>query len=148
LIIPALNEAECLVLGARMQSEALRAAMPPHQVFGNNLFTWMLRKRFGLALTDLGPFRAIRRDLLLALEMQEHTCGWPLEMIIKTARLGRPMVELPVTYRRRFAGQSKVGGALRGSLLAADRFFSSYLTLLIVRNDVQYSPTHPFAPGR
>ena len=75
-------------------------------------------------LTDLGPFRAIRRELLLELEMQENTYGWPLEMIIKIARRGLSIVELPITYRPRFAGQSKVGGTLRGSILSGYRFFS------------------------
>jgi hypothetical protein len=55
--------------------------------------------------------------------MQEHTYGWPLEMIIKTARSRKRILELPVSYRPRIAGQSKVGGTLRGSLLSAYRFF-------------------------
>jgi len=111
-----------LVLGSRFLNGFTRLAMPPHQRFGNRLFTGLLRWRFGLALTDLGPFRAIRRDLLLALDMQEHTYGWPLEMIIKTARRRQPLVEIPVTYRQRFAGRSKVGGTLRGSVLTAYRY--------------------------
>jgi hypothetical protein len=87
----------------------------------------LLRRRYGLALTDLGPFRAIRRDLLLELDMQEHTYGWPLEMIIKTARARKRILEVPVTYRPRIAGQSKVGGTLRGTVLAAYRYFSVML---------------------
>jgi len=113
-----------LVLGSRWLMDPEQTVMPTHQRFGNNLFVWLLRRRFGLALTDLGPYRAIWRELLLDLEMQEHTYGWPLEMIIKTARRGRPILELPVTYRPRFAGQSKVGGTLRGSILSGYRFFS------------------------
>ena len=98
--------------------------MPSHQRFGNHLFAWLLRRRFGLTLTDLGPYRAIWRELLLELEMQEFTYGWPLEMIIKTARRGKSILELPVTHRPRFAGQSKVSGTLRGSILSGYRFFS------------------------
>ncbi|MFL7867179.1 MAG: glycosyltransferase family 2 protein [Anaerolineales bacterium] len=113
-----------LALGSRWLQATERTAMPAHQRFGNALFVWLLRRRFGLALTDLGPYRAIWRDLLLDLEMQEQTYGWPLEMIIKTAQRARPILELPVTYRPRFAGQSKVGGTLRGSLLSGYRFFS------------------------
>lgn len=101
-----------------------KIAMPPHQRFGNQLFTQVLRYRYRLRLTDLGPYRVIQRDLLLELDMQERTYGWPLEMIIKTASRRRPIVELPVTYRPRLGGQSKVGGTLRGSLLTAYRFFS------------------------
>ncbi len=123
LLAPLAREEADLVLGSRMRVDPQKLAMPTHQRFGNLLFVWLLRQRYGLALTDIGPYRAIRRELLLALDMQEHTYGWPLEMIIKTARRRKPMVELPVTYRPRFAGQSKVGGTLRGSVLTAYRYF-------------------------
>jgi len=113
-----------LVLGSRWLKNPDQAIMPPHQRFGNRLFAWLLRRRFGLTLTDLGPYRAIPRELLLELKMQEHTYGWPLEMIIKTARSSKPIVEIPVTFRPRFAGQSKVSGTLRGSILSGYRYFS------------------------
>jgi hypothetical protein len=80
-----------------------------------------------LPLTDLGPFRAIQRDLLLALEMREHTYGWPVEMIVKSARQGARIVEVPVSYRPRSAGKSKVGGTLRGTLLATYRILAIIL---------------------
>jgi hypothetical protein len=124
LLAPLVQGTADLVLGSRMLGSLRRVAMPPHQRFGNQLFTQVLRYRFQLRLTDLGPYRVIRRDLLLELDMQERTYGWPLEMIIKTASRCRPIVEIPVTYRPRLAGQSKVGGTLRGSLLTAYRFFS------------------------
>jgi len=116
-----------LVLGSRWSKDSGQAAMPPHQRFGNDLFAWLLRRRFGLTLTDLGPYRAIWRELLLDLDMQERTYGWPLEMIIKTAQSGKHIVELPITYRPRFAGHSKVGGTLRGSILSGYRYFSVML---------------------
>ena len=121
LLTPLAEGRADLVLGSRMHMH--KVPMPFHQRFGNLLFAWLLRQRFGLQLTDLGPYRAVRRELLLHLKMQERTYGWPLEMIIKTARHGKPIVEVPVTYRPRLAGQSKVGGTLRGSILAAYRFF-------------------------
>lgn len=121
LLMPLASREADLVLGSRMLGNGV--VMPLHQRFGNLLFAWLLRRRFGLPLTDLGPFRAVRRELLLTLHMQERTYGWPLEMIIKTARRRARIVEVPVTYRPRFGGQSKVGGTLRGSLLAAYRFF-------------------------
>ncbi|RPJ20905.1 MAG: glycosyltransferase family 2 protein [Chloroflexi bacterium] len=121
LLTPLAQGEADLVLGSRLRTND--AVMPSHQRFGNLLFAWLLRQRFDLQLTDLGPYRAVRRELLLKLNMQEHTYGWPLEMIIKTARLGNLIVEVPVTYRPRFAGHSKVGGTLRGSILAAFRFF-------------------------
>ncbi len=122
LLAPLARQEADLVLGSRLLNHLQRAAMPPHQRFGNRLFTGWLRWRYGLQLTDLGPFRAIRRELLLALNMQERTYGWPLEMIIKTARCHRPIVELPVTYRPRTAGQSKVSGTLRGTISTAYRY--------------------------
>lgn len=121
LLTPLAQGEADLALGSRMRRNSV--VMPFHQRFGNLLFAWLLRQRFDLRLTDLGPYRAVRRELLLKLNMQEHTYGWPLEMIIKTARLRSPIVEVPVTYRPRFAGHSKVGGTWRGSILAAYRFF-------------------------
>lgn len=121
LLAPLLQDKADLVLGSRMRGS--RVEMPSHQRFGNLLFVWMLRQRFGLNLTDLGPYRAIRRELLLTLDMRERTFGWPLEMIIKTARQRKRIVEVPISYYPRTAGQSKVGGTLRGSILTAYRFF-------------------------
>ena len=123
LLAPLAQGEADLVLGSRMLKNPQQIVMPLHQRFGNHLFTWLLRQRYGVLLTDLGPFRAIRRELLLALEMQEHTYGWPLEMVIKTARYHKRIIELPITYRPRFAGQSKVSGTLRGSILTAYRYF-------------------------
>lgn len=122
LLAPIAQDKADLVLGARKFHDSEPKVMPPHQRFGNYLFAWLLGRMYGLVLTDLGPFRAIKRELLLALDMQEDTYGWPLEMIVKTARARKRILELPVTYRPRIAGQSKVGGTLRGSVLAAYQF--------------------------
>lgn len=124
LLAPLAQGSADLVLGSRMSGSPRTIAMPPHQRFGNSLFTWMLLYRFRLHLTDLGPYRTIRSELLLELDMQERTYGWPLEMIIKTATRRRAIVEVPVSYRPRLAGRSKVSGSLRGTLLTAYRFFS------------------------
>jgi glycosyltransferase involved in cell wall biosynthesis len=123
LLVPLAEGRADLVLGSRRLNNPMQEAMPLPQRFGNQLFVWLLHKRFNLRLTDLGPYRAIWRTLLLELDMHEHTYGWPLEMIIKTTRQRKRIVEVPVSYRSRFAGQSKVGGTLRGSLLAGYRFF-------------------------
>ena len=93
-------------------------AMPPHQRFGNDLVAWLVRRCYGVELTDLGPFRAIRRDLLTTLQMQERTYGWPIEMMVKAAKQRARLLEVPVRYRPRLAGQSKVGGTVRGTVLA------------------------------
>jgi glycosyltransferase involved in cell wall biosynthesis len=123
LLNPIAQDKAELVLGARALQDSQLDFMPPHQRFGNRLFAWLLRRRYGLVLTDLGPYRAIKRELLLALDMQELTYGWPLEMIIKAARKHKRILELPVSYRPRSAGQSKVSGTLRGTVLSAYRFF-------------------------
>ncbi len=108
-----------LVLGSRVLGEILPGAMPPHQRFGNWLTSALMRSLYRVPVTDLGPYRAIRRDLLLKLRMQEMTFGWPTEMMVKCARLGVPILEVPVSFAPRRAGQSKVSGTLRGSFLAA-----------------------------
>jgi len=107
-----------LVLGSRTQGTILPGAMPSHQRFGNRLTAGLMRLLYGVAVTDLGPYRAVRRDLLLGLGMGEMTYGWPTEMMVKAARQGARIIEVPVSYAPRRAGQSKVSGTLRGSLLA------------------------------
>ena len=122
LLAPLARGEADLVLGSRLRNPQQGTALPPHQLLGNELFVGMLRFRYRVALTDLGPFRVIRREVLHALDMQEFTYGWPLEMIVKTLRRRLRIVELPITFRPRFAGKSKVGGSLRASLLTAYRF--------------------------
>jgi hypothetical protein len=73
---------------------------------------------YGLKVSDLGPFRAIRRDLFMALEMQEMTYGWTTEMMVKAAKKQAQVLEVPVSYRRRAGGRSKISGTLRGTVLA------------------------------
>lgn len=110
-----------LALGSRSLRPLVPGAMPPHQAFGNRLVAGLLNRLYATRLTDLGPFRAVRRELLESLTMHEFTYGWPVEMMIKVARRKLALVEVPVTYRPRLAGQSKVGGTVRGSLLAGYR---------------------------
>ena len=131
LIAPIENQAVDLALGSRLKNDLPPGAMPPHQIYGNRLVAWMLNSLFGLNLTDLGPFRALRRDLLDSLEMKELTYGWTVEMIVKVAKRGSRIVEVPVSYRPRFAGRSKVGGTVRGTILATYRIFSVVLRYAI-----------------
>ena len=123
LVGPIRDGAADLVLGTRMAGGMTPGAMPPHQLFGNKLVARLLQTIYGLPLTDLGPFRAIRRDRLLALTMRELTYGWPVEMMVKAARQKLRIIEVPVSYRPRSAGHSKVGGTLAGTLLATYRIF-------------------------
>jgi glycosyltransferase involved in cell wall biosynthesis len=107
-----------LVVGSRTLGSREPGSMTPQQVLGNRLATFLMRNIYGVKVTDLGSFRAIGREDLLALEMQEMTYGWPVEMMVKAARAGYRYHEVPVRHRRRSGGVSKVGGTLRGSLMA------------------------------
>ncbi|MBX3053716.1 MAG: glycosyltransferase family 2 protein [Caldilineaceae bacterium] len=107
-----------LVLGSRVLGHIAPGAMPPHQRFGNRLTAGLMGLLYGVRVTDLGPYRAVRRELLESLDMAEMTFGWPTEMMVKAARQGARIQEVPVSYVARRTGQSKVSGTLRGSLLA------------------------------
>ncbi|MFN2254335.1 MAG: glycosyltransferase family 2 protein, partial [Candidatus Promineifilaceae bacterium] len=103
------NKAD-LVLGSRVLGTIGEGAMPPHQKFGNDVSSWLISKLYGVKVTDLGPYRAIRTELIQELGMREMTFGWPTEMMVKAVRNGARIVEVPVSWRRRRAGQSKVSG--------------------------------------
>jgi glycosyltransferase involved in cell wall biosynthesis len=113
-----------LVLGSRALGRIEPGAMTPPQRFGNWLAAALMRLLYGLRVTDLGPYRAVRRDLLARLHMQEMTFGWPTEMIVKAARRGARILEVPVSFHPRRAGESKVSGTLRGTLLAGYRILA------------------------
>ena len=118
LLAPILEGRADLVLGSRALGRIEPGAMYPQQRFGNWLAARLMNTLYKLSITDLGPYRAVRRELLMQLDMQEMTYGWPTEMIVKSARRGARIVEVPVSYRNRRFGQSKVSGTVRGSLLA------------------------------
>ena len=111
------NQAD-FVIGSRELGTCEPGALAPHQRFGNWLTARIMRQLYGVRVTDLGPFRAIRRPVLDRLALAERTYGWSVEMMVKAARGGYRIVEVPVSYRRRYAGQSKVSGTLEGSLKA------------------------------
>ena len=92
--------------------------MPWHQYAGNWLSALLIRKLYRIRITDLSPFRAVDRNKLQAIKMQEMTYGWPTEMIVKAARHGWRIQEIPVVYRPRLGGLSKISGTLRGTILA------------------------------
>ncbi|MGB2770721.1 MAG: glycosyltransferase family 2 protein [Anaerolineae bacterium] len=120
LLAPIQSGQADLVLGSRFLAGNLsRSVMPPQQRFGNWLASRLMRRLYGLPVTDLSPFRAVRRDVLLALDMREMTYGWPTEMMVKAARRDYRLTEIAVRYRARYAGRSKVSGTVRGALLAA-----------------------------
>lgn len=118
LLEPILEDQADMVLGTRLAGGMEPGAMPPHQRLGNWLVARLMNRLYNLQITDLGPFRAIRRQLLFSLNLQEMTYGWPTEMIVKSAIRRAHIIEVPVSYRNRRAGRSKVSGNLRGTILA------------------------------
>jgi len=105
-----------LVLGSRVGGAA-RGALTLQQRVGNRVVTALVRVLYGLRLTDIGPFRAIPARALRELGMEHKTYGWPVEMVVKAARRGYRIAEVPVSCRQRL-GRSKVAGTLKGSVLA------------------------------
>jgi cellulose synthase/poly-beta-1,6-N-acetylglucosamine synthase-like glycosyltransferase len=108
-----------VVLGSRGLGPAAHGALPPHQRLGNALTAALVRLLYGQRITDLPPFKAICQPVLAALGMREMTYGWTVEMIVKCAKRGCRIVEVPVTTRPRIGGQSKVSGTVKGTVLAA-----------------------------
>jgi hypothetical protein len=119
VLTPILEDRADLCQGSRELGGIEAGAMPLHQRLGNRLASGLINYLYRLSLTDLGPYRAIRRSLLESLDMQEMTYGWPTEMTVKAARKKARIIEAPVSFRSRQAGRSKVSGTLRGTILAA-----------------------------
>lgn len=117
LTSPIFNNTADLVIGSRVLGKSQKGALLPQQIFGNKLATGLLRLFYRVRFTDLGPFRAIRFDKLLSLDMQDKTYGWTVEMQLKAAKQKLRCTEVPVSYRPRI-GRSKISGTLKGSLLA------------------------------
>jgi glycosyltransferase involved in cell wall biosynthesis len=116
LLAPLLAGRADLSLGSRLAGQMAQGAMPWYQLTGNWLAAWLIRRLYGLPVTDLSPSRAVRRPLLLDVDMEEMTYGWPAEMMVKAARRGWRVVEVPVRYRPRLGGRSKISGTLRGTV--------------------------------
>ncbi len=118
LIAPLVAGTHDLVIGSRTKGEADPGALLPQARFGNALATWLIRRIYGFSYSDLGPFRAMRFPALLSLGMEDRNYGWTVEMQIKAIRKGLRITEVPVSYRKRAAGASKVTGTLKGTVLA------------------------------
>jgi glycosyltransferase involved in cell wall biosynthesis len=115
------NQAD-LTIGSRIGGELERGSMPLHGRLGNRLIVLILHRLYGVRITDIGSFRAIRTHTLFNLKMEQMTYGWPVEMVVKAAREGYRIKSIPIRYRKRI-GVSKVTGTLRGSLFAAYYMF-------------------------
>jgi len=127
LLAPIMNGRADITMGSRLGKQSIGGALPWHAAFGNRLAAVLIRVLYGLRITDLGPFRAARADVLRGLALEEATYGWAVEIILKGALAGFRVVEVPVSYYPRI-GKSKISGTLRGTVGAAWFIFS-----LIVR---------------
>ncbi|HWX39539.1 MAG TPA: glycosyltransferase family 2 protein [Blastocatellia bacterium] len=130
LIEPIVEEGYDLVLGSRMLGRRESGSMSPAQVFGSRLASLLIRLFYGVRYTDMGPFRAIRKSALDSLDMKQETYGWSIEMQTKAAARGLRVKEVPVTWRNRAAGQSKVAGTLSGSVRAGARIIWTILNVV------------------
>jgi glycosyltransferase involved in cell wall biosynthesis len=129
LLVNALLEGNDMVIGSRALGEMESGAMMPQQVFGNWLATNLIRLFYNYQFTDLGPFRAIRYDKLMEIDMQDRDFGWTVEMQVKAAKHKLKCTEIPVTYRRRI-GISKVSGTIKGTILAGHKILWTIFKLL------------------
>jgi len=118
LLAPITEGRADITLGSRLQGRRSVGALPWHQAFGNRLAAGLINVLYGLKISDLGPFRAARADVLRALALEETTYGWAVEMILKGSLAGFRVVEVPVSYHPRI-GKSKISGTLKGTVGAA-----------------------------
>ncbi len=118
LLAPILEGRADITLGSRLAKQSIAGALPWHSVFGNRLAAVMIRLLYRQKISDLGPFRAARAEVLWQLALEEATYGWAVEMILKGALGGFRIVEVPVSYYPRI-GKSKISGTLKGSVGAA-----------------------------
>jgi glycosyltransferase involved in cell wall biosynthesis len=133
LVTPIMEGKSDFVIGSRTRGHRETGSMNFHQIFAGYTVGFILRILYGVRSTDMGPFRAIRRDTLDRLGLREETYGWPLEMQMRAARARVRTIEVPVDYRRRAGGYSKIAGTVRGSVLAATRILITLARIAIQR---------------
>jgi len=133
LVNPIIGGTADFVIGSRTRGSREPGSMNFHQVIAGYMIGFILQMLYGVHSTDMGPFRAIRRDTLDRLNLREETYGWPLEMQMRAARAGVRTMEVPVDYRRRAGGHSKIAGTVRGSVLAATRILVTLVRISLQR---------------
>lgn len=116
-LLSPIKEGKDMVIGSRVKGNPDRGSLTIPQRFGNWLATRLIHMRYGFRFSDLGPFRAIRWQKLLSLDMQDKNYGWTVEMQVKALQHHLACAEVPVSYRKRI-GTSKVSGTVKGSILA------------------------------
>ncbi len=121
-----------MVIGSRMIGNRDKGAMLPQALFGNWLATLLIRLFWNYKFTDLGPFRAIKYNVLVDLNMIDRNFGWTVEMQIKVAKKKLKCIEVPVSYRKRI-GESKVTGTLKGTLKASVKILYLIFKSVLIR---------------
>lgn len=129
LIKPILEEDMELVIGSRALGNLEKGSMTPQQIFGNWLATTLIKRIYGYNFTDLGPFRAVKYDSLLKINMEDPDFGWTVEMQVKAAKLGMNCKEIAVNYRQRI-GVSKISGTIKGTILAGHKILWTIFKLI------------------
>lgn len=129
LVRPIIKEHIDLVIGSRALGDLEPGSMTPQQLFGNWLATSLIRFFYKYEFTDLGPFRAIKYDQLVAMQMEDKTFGWTVEMQVKAAKMKMKTTEIPVRYRKRI-GFSKISGTIKGTILAGHKILWTIFKLL------------------
>ncbi|HET6243158.1 MAG: glycosyltransferase family 2 protein [Bacteroidetes bacterium] len=124
LVQPIIEQDYDMVIGSRALGNRERGSMTPQQIFGNKLATSLMKFLYGVKYTDLGPFRAIKFDKLLELEMRDTTYGWTVEMQLKAAKKKMKVTEVPVNYRNRI-GFSKISGTVKGTIMAGYKIITT-----------------------
>ena len=127
MLSPVIEGRADFVIGSRVSTSAERGAIHAQARLGNWLVSRMIRLLYGVRLHDIGSFRVVRSSLLETIDMREMTFGWPVEMLVKAARAGYRILELPIHYRHRSHGRSKVAGTISGSIKAAYYMLSTTL---------------------
>jgi len=129
LIMPIIKDDVDLVIGSRALGNLESGSMMPQQIFGNWLATTLIKFFYKYTFTDLGPFRAIKYDKLMDIEMQDPDFGWTVEMQVKAAKYKLRCTEVAVNYRKRI-GVSKVSGTIKGTILAGHKIIWTIFKLL------------------
>jgi glycosyltransferase involved in cell wall biosynthesis len=114
------------VIASRARGKRAPGSLASHQLIAGHVIGWLTGLLYGVRYTDMCAFRAIRRDRLEKLGMRELTYGWNLEMQMRAARAGLRVLEVPVDYRNRLGGVSKVAGSLRGSIRAGAKIIATF----------------------
>ncbi len=130
LLNKVLVEGADLVLGSRRLGRLQKGALPSQAIWGNQLVSWLISGLYGQTFSDLPSFKAIRREVLTSFKMQEMTYGWTVEMMVKAVRTNCKIVEVPVDYRRRGGGRSKVSGTVKGTVKAAYHLIKTALSYI------------------